>query len=140
MTTSLSEIKPKRKEYAKLKHLVPGVVQMRSEGMTLQEIGNKLNLSRQRIHQVIESAKEMEEVLRLWGFPFTNRTFRVLEDLCIKSKDEALALYKSGHLYPGSVWSFGWKSYAEICEWLEVQPLDRKPKRGICCIHCGKPT
>ena len=86
------------------------------------------------------SAKEMEEVLRLWGFPFTNRTFRVLEDLCIKSKDEALALYKRGHLYPGSVWSFGWKSYEEICEWLEVQPLDRKPKRGICCIHCGKPT
>ena len=57
MTTSLSDIKPKRKEYAKLKHLVPGVVQMRSEGMTLQEIGNRLNLSRQRIHQVIASAK-----------------------------------------------------------------------------------
>ncbi len=140
MTTSHSEPKHQRKPYCKLKHLVPSVVQMRSEGLTMQEIGNRLNLSRQRIHQVIESAKDMEETLRLWGFPFTNRTFRVLEDLCIKSKDEALALYKSGHLYPGSIWSFGWKSYEEICEWLEVQPLDRKPKRGICCIHCGKPT
>ena len=55
MTTSLSDPKPK-KDYTKLMHLVPGVVQMRSEGMTLQEIGNRLNLSRQRIHQVIASA------------------------------------------------------------------------------------
>ena len=139
MTTSCSEPKPK-KDYTKLQHLVPGVVQMRSEGLTLQEIGDKLNLSRQRIHQVIASAKEMEETLRLWGFPFSNRTFRVLEDLCIHSKEEALALYKSGHLYPGAIWSFGWKSYREICEWLEVEPLNRRPRRNICCIHCGKPT
>ena len=59
MMTSLSEPKPK-KDYTKLMHLVPGVVQMRSDGMTLQEIGNRLNLSRQRIHQLIASAKEME--------------------------------------------------------------------------------
>lgn len=138
--TSLSEPKPKRKDYMKLKHLVPSVVQMRSEGRTLQEIGNSLNLSRQRIHQVIASAKEMEEITALWGFPFSNRTFRVLEDLCIHSKDEALALYKSGHLYPGAVWSFGWKSYREICEWLEVEPLPRKPRHYKTCIHCGKHT
>ena len=85
--TSLSEAKPK-KVYMKVAPMVPQVVQMRSEGMTLQEIGNKLNLSRQRIHQVIASAKEMEEITALWGFPFSNRTFRILEDLCIHTKDE----------------------------------------------------
>ena len=84
--TSCSEAKPK-KVYMKVAPMVPQVVQMRSEGMTLQEIGNKLNLSRQRIHQVIASAKEMEEITALWGFPFSNRTFRVLEDLCIHSKE-----------------------------------------------------
>ena len=124
----------------KLTHLVPGVVQMRSEGYTLQEIGTKLNLSRQRIHQVIKGAEHMEQILQTWGFPFSHRTFRVLDDLCIKSKEEALALYKSGHLYPGVVWSFGRKSYVEICEWLEVEPLTRRPRRGTPCPHCGKPA
>ena len=122
----------------KLTHLVPGVVQMRSEGYTLQEIGTKLNLSRQRIHQVIKGAEHMEQILQTWGFPFSHRTFRVLEDLCIHSKEEALSLYQSGHLYPGAIWSFGWKSYREICEWLEVEPLKRRPKRGKPCPHCGK--
>jgi hypothetical protein len=113
---------------------------MRSEGMTLQEIGDRLQLTRQRIHQVIKGAKEMEQITAQWGFPFSNRTFRILEDLCIHTKEEAMALYKSGHLYPGAVWSFGWKSYREICEWLEVEPLPRKPRHYKTCIHCGKHT
>lgn len=137
MTMCLSKMKT-RKEYSKVAHLVPGVVLMRSEGRTMDEIGKALNISRQRVHQIVRSAKQMETILSLWGFPFTIRTSRVLEDLGVKNKEEALSLYHSGHLYPGAIWSFGRKSYTEICEWLEVTPLKKRPVRGKTCPHCGK--
>ena len=127
-----------RKQYQKVAHLVPGVVQMRAEGRTMDEIGKELNLTRQRIHQIVKSAKQMEGILSLWGFPFTVRTSRVMENLGIKSKEEAATLYRSGHLYPGTIWSFGRKSYIEICEWLEVVPLEKKPTLGKKCPHCDK--
>jgi DNA-directed RNA polymerase sigma subunit (sigma70/sigma32) len=41
-----------RKQYAKVAHLVPGVVQMRAEGRTMDEIGRTSGLTRQRIQQI----------------------------------------------------------------------------------------
>lgn len=119
--------------------LVPQVILMRAEGRTLQEIGEVTKLTKQRISQVVKIAKRHEEIQKRWGFPFSVRTDRILDDLCIKSKDEALELYKSGHLYPGAIWSFGHKSYHEICEWLGVTPLSKRPKTPKnTCPHCGK--
>jgi hypothetical protein len=138
MTTSPSEIKVKRKR-TPLAHLVPSVVLMRAEGRTLEEIGARLALTKQRISQVVKAAKKFEDVSAQWGFPFSNRTHRVLDALAIQSKEDALALYRTGHLYPGAVWSFGRKSYNEICEWLGVEPLTKRPTKGCNCPHCGKP-
>ena len=78
-----------------------------------------------------------EEILRQWGFPFTVRTFNTLQRLSIKSREEALDLYNTGHLQPGAVRGFGWVSYHEICEWLEV-PTIREPINFLVCPHCGK--
>lgn len=137
--TCLSNMKT-RKQYQKVAHLVPGVVQMRAEGRTMDEIGKDLNVTRQRVHQIIKSAKVMEGILSLWGYPLSVRAARVLENLGITSKEHAFDLYQSGHLYPGVIWSFGRKSYIEICEWLEVVPLETKPILGKTCPHCGKIT
>ena len=126
-----------RKPYVKLINKIPEVVRMRSEGMTLEEIGKHFSLSRQRIKQIEQSAEMHEEILKVWGFPFTTRTFNTLERLSIKSRDEALQLYNSGHLRPGAVRGFGWVSYHEICEWLEVPPT-HKPSDHQICPHCGK--
>ena len=126
-----------RKPYIKLVDKIPEVVRMRSEGMTLEEIGKHFSLSRQRIKQIEQSAEMHEEILRQWGFPFTIRTFNTLERLCVKSRDEALQLYNTGHLRPGAVRGFGWVSYHEICEWLEV-PTIREPINFVVCPHCGK--
>ena len=103
-----------RKQYSKVAHLVPGVVQMRAEGRTMDEIGKDLNVTRQRVHQIIKSAKVMEGILSLWGYPLSVRAARVLENLGITSNEHAVDLYRSGHLYPGVIWSFGRKSYIEI--------------------------
>jgi len=126
-----------KKKYVKLVDKIPDVIRMRSEGMTLKQIGEHLNLSRQRINQIEQAAEMHEEILQLWGFPFSVRTFNTLERLCIKSREQALDLYNSGHLRPGAVRGFGWVSYYEICEWLEVPPT-QKPSNHRICPHCGK--
>jgi len=126
-----------KKKYVKLVDKIPEVVRMRSEGMTLKQIAEHFNLSRQRINQIEQAAEMHEEILQLWGFPFSVRTFNTLERLCIKSREQALDLYNSGHLRPGAVRGFGWVSYYEICEWLEVPPTQKSSNHRI-CPHCGK--
>jgi len=126
-----------KKKYVKLVDKIPEVVRMRSEGMSLKEIGEHFGLSRQRINQIEQAAEMHEEIIQLWGFPFSVRTFNTLERLCIKSREQALDLYNSGHLRPGAVRGFGWVSYYEICEWLEVPPT-QKPSDHRICPHCGK--
>ena len=132
----LSKMKT-RKPYVKLVDKIPEVVRMRSEGMTLEQIGEHYGLSRQRINQIEQAAEMHEEILRQWGFPFSTRTANTMERLSITTRQEALDLYNSGHLRPGAVRGFGWVSYHEICEWLEV-PTTREPINFLVCPHCGK--
>ena len=105
--------------------------------MTLEQIGEHYGLSRQRINQIEQAAEMHEEILRQWGFPFSTRTANTMERLSITTRQEALDLYNSGHLRPGAVRGFGWVSYHEICEWLEV-PTTREPINFLVCPHCGK--
>jgi len=126
-----------RKPYIKLVDKIPEVVRMRSEGKTLEEIGQYFGLSRQRINQIEQAAEMHEEILRQWGFPFSTRTANMMDRLSITTRQEALDLYNSGHLRPGAVRGFGWVSYHEICEWLEV-PTTRDPINFLVCPHCGK--
>jgi len=126
-----------RKPYIKLVDKVPEVVRMRSEGMTLEQIGQHFGLSRQRINQIEQAAEMHEEILRQWGFPFSTRTANMMDRLSITTRQEALDLYNNGHLRPGAVRGFGWVSYHEICEWLEV-PTTREPINFLVCPHCGK--
>lgn len=123
----------------KLSALIPDVVRMRSEGATYDEIGSHYGLTRQRICQVKQAAERHEEILSTWGFPFSTRTFNTLEKLCIKNREEALELYKAGHLQPRSVRGFGWVQYKEICEWLGVPTNRQNLKAEIVCPHCGEP-
>ena len=126
-----------RKPYVKLVDKVPEVVRMRSEGKTLEQIGQHFGLSRQRINQIEQAAEMHEEILRQWGFPFSTRTANMMDRLSITTRQEALDLYNSGHLRPGAVRGFGWVSYHEICEWLGV-PTTREPINFLVCPHCGK--
>lgn len=124
------------KKRTRLADMVPPVILMRAEGRTLQQIAEVLKISKQRVSQIVYAAKAHEAIQARWGFPFSVRTDRVLEALAVDCKDKALELYHSGHLYPGAVWSFGRKSYNEICEWLGVQPLKKRPTQTRQCPHC----
>lgn len=127
------------KKYTKVAHMIPEVIRMRSEGQTYDEIGKTLKLSRQRICQIKQAAERQEEIIKIWGFPFSVRTFNVLERLAVKDRDEAMKLYLSGHIHPNAVTGFGWVSYKEICEWLGVPMLRHRPGDGFTCPHCQKP-
>lgn len=122
----------------RLQHLVPRVMQMRAENRTLLEIGNELQLSKQRIHQVVRDAKRMEEIQAEWGWPFSSRAYGVLKRLAVQNKDQARRLYQTGHIHPNSVTGFGWKTYHEICQWLDVPMIKRQPKAPTVCQHCGR--
>ena len=122
----------------KLQHLVPKVALMRAEGQTLQQIGHELQLSKQRISQICKSAQRLEQIQAEWGWPFSVRTFNCLQRMAVRTKEEALSLYRSGHIHPNVVSGFGWVSYKEICDWLGV-PMTKKPtNQSTVCPHCGK--
>ena len=125
-----------RKPYVKLIDKIPEVVRMRSEGMTLEQIGEHYGLSKQRINQIEQAAEMHEAILKLWGFPFSVRTFNTLERLAIKTRQQAMDLYNTGHLRPGAVRGFGRVSYYEICEWLGVPSIRQIVTRSA-CPHCG---
>ena len=46
--------------------LVPQVILLRAEGKTLQDIASLMNLSKQRISQVIQVAKRHEAIQARW--------------------------------------------------------------------------
>jgi len=129
---------PTKRTRMRLSHLVPTVVQMRADGRTLQQIGDELKLSKQRISQIVKSAQRLEQIQAEWGWPFSVRTFNCLQRMAIRTKEEALCLYRSGHIHPNVVSGFGWVSYKEICDWLEVPMLKERPKAPRLCPHCGK--
>jgi hypothetical protein len=113
-------------------------MQMKAEGKTIAQIGEIMGLTKQRISQISQAAKIKAEIQAQWGWPFTTRTFNILGRMAVKDRDEALSLYTSGHLHPNAVTGFGWKSYSEICEWLAVPVLLKRPKEPKLCPHCGK--
>ena len=127
-----------KKTRQKTDHLIPEVMQMRAKGKTIMEIGEIMGLTKQRISQIARAAQTKAEMQAQWGWTFTTRTFNILDRMAVKDKDEAMSLYMSGHLHPNAVTGFGWKSYCEICEWLAVPVLLKRPKQPKLCPHCGK--
>lgn len=121
----------------RLQHLVPKVALMRADGMTLHQIGDELKLSKQRISQIIKAAQRLEQIQAECGWPFSVRTYNCLQRMAIRTKDEALALYRSGHIYPAVITGFGWVSYKEICDWLGVPMLKKPTKQSTVCPNCG---
>ena len=139
MTSITEAMTAPKKKYSKLAHLIPEVMQMRAEGQPITRIGQVLGLSKQRVSQIALAAKAKAAIQEQWGWPFSTRTFNILERMAVKDRDHALQLYTSGHLHPNAVTGFGWKSYGEICDWLGVGVMLKQPKQQKLCPHCGKP-
>jgi len=132
-----------RSKYAtkmKYNEAVTKVSELRSQGLTLQAIGNQLGLSRQRVHQIIHESKEREKLANQWNSGLSVRNRHVLDRLNIKSREEAIVSIQTLEIRPYRWKNFGLRSYHDLCAWLDIPPVQSKFSRKLECVcpHCHK--
>ena len=133
---------PRSKYSTKMKYneAVTKVSELRSQGLTLQAIGNQLGLSRQRVHQIIHEGKEREQLANQWTNGLSVRNRHLLDRLNIKSREEAIVSIQTLEIRPYRWKNFGLRSYHDLCAWLGIAPITSKYSRKLAhlCPHCHK--
>lgn len=123
-----------------LNESIKKATELRSQGLTLQRIGDQLGLSRQRIHQIIHEAKKREKEVNEWCYGLSVRNTHIVNRLKIKSKEEAIKAIQSQEIRPYRWANFGLRSYHDLCSWLGIAPIVSKYSRKApkLCPHCNK--
>ena len=124
--------------YMKLNESIDTVKKLRSEGLTYRLIGEHLKLSKQRVYQIIQAGKQRDLDRSKWTFGLSVRNAKLMEKLEFKCKEDARKAVLSGGIAPLKWANFGRKSYNDLCQWLDVKPLESLPDRK--CPHCGLTT
>ncbi len=124
--------------YMKLSDSIDTVVKLRSEGLTYRLIGEHLKLSKQRVYQIIQAGRQRDLDRSKWTFGLSVRNAKLMDKLEFKCKEDARKAVLSGGIAPLKWANFGRKSYNDLCQWLDVKPLESLPDRK--CPHCGLKT
>lgn len=90
------------------------IIDLRSKGLTLEQIGNKIGVSRQRVHQIYHIHK-IESVS--WTKGLSVRSQSILKHLKLNSLDEVQQAIKDGRIKPKIRKNFGVGSYTELIKW-----------------------
>jgi hypothetical protein len=128
-------LKPK---YMKLNESIDTVKKLRSEGLTYRLIGEHLKMSKQRVYQIIQAGRQRDLDQSKWTFGLSVRNSKLMDRLEFKCKEDARKAVLSGGIAPLKWVNFGRKSYTDLCQWLDVKPLESLPDRK--CPHCGLKT
>ena len=124
--------------YMKLNESIDTVKKLRSEGLTYRLIGEHLKLSKQRVYQIIQAGRQRDLDRSKWTFGLSVRNAKLMDRLEFKCKEDARKAVLSGGIAPLKWANFGRKSYTDLCQWLDVKPLESLPDRK--CPHCGLKT
>lgn len=124
--------------YMKLNESIDTVKKLRSEGLTYRLIGEHLKMSKQRVYQIIQAGKQRDLDRSKWTFGLSVRNAKLMDRLEFKCKEDARKAVLSGGIAPLKWANFGRKSYNDLCQWLDVKPLESIPDRK--CPHCGLKT
>jgi len=124
--------------YMKLSDSIDTVVKLRSEGLTYRLIGEHLKMSKQRVYQIIQAGRQRDLDRSKWTFGLSVRNAKLMDRLEFKCKEDARKAVLSGGIAPLKWANFGRKSYNDLCQWLDVKPLESLPDRK--CPHCGLKT
>lgn len=121
----------------KLEESIKQVSELRAKGLSMNAIGRQLGVTRQRIHQILNSNIHMENERCKWTFGLSTRNIRIVQSLKLTTKQEvaeAIILHK---IFPNMTKNFGTRSYFDLCEWANVQPPSNLtyPKRYHAIIH-----
>ena len=122
----------------KLNESIDTVKKLRSEGLTYRLIGEHLKMSKQRVYQIIQAGRQRDLDQSKWTFGLSVRNAKLMDRLELKSKEDARNAVLSGGIAPLKWVNFGRKSYTDLCQWLDVKPLESLPDRK--CPHCGLKT
>jgi hypothetical protein len=128
----------------KLRESINQVTELRDKGHTYKSIGQQLGFSKQRVHQILRSAKTLKENENLWTHGLSARNVAILSKLHITSLEVAIHAVRTGDIRPFKWANYGATSYTELCEWLGIQPVanttnSRRSRASKVCPHCNKP-
>ena len=134
---------PKKKTRKHLKHTymktndsIDKVKAFRVKGLTYKAIGVELNISKQRVFQIIAAGKKRDSSNNKWTAGLSSRNTHLMEKLDIKDKATAIHAIHNRDIVPFKWPNFGVRSYHDLCSWLGTLPAD--PGLGRHCPHCGK--
>ena len=126
-------LKPK---YKKTSDSIDKVNALRADGLTYKSIGHVMNISKQRVFQIVAAGKKRDEASKQWTAGLGSRNTSLMKKLGIKDKEAALHAIKVRDIVPFKWPNFGIRSYHDLCAWLDTTPID--PGLGRHCPHCGK--
>ena len=134
---------PKRKTrkhlkqtYMKTSDSIDKVNALRIKGLTYKAIGVELNISKQRVFQIIAAGKKRDQASQQWTAGLGSRNTSLMNKLGIQDKEAALHAISVRDIVPFKWPNFGIRSYHDLCAWLDTSPID--PGLGRHCPHCGK--
>ena len=122
--------------YMKTSDSIDKVNALRADGLTYKGIGHVMNISKQRVFQIIAAGKKRDEASKQWTAGLGSRNTSLMNKLGIKDKATALHAIQIRDIVPFKWPNFGLRSYHDLCAWLETAPIDSGIGRH--CPHCGK--
>jgi hypothetical protein len=127
----------------KLRESINQVTELRDKGHTYKAIGQQLGFTKQRVHQILRSAKTLKEKEKLWTNGLSVRNVAIISKLHITSREVAIHAVRTGDIRPFKWANYGATSYTELCEWLGIQPVantanSRSSRTEKFCPHCNK--
>lgn len=127
-----------KSKYMKLKDSIDAVKNLRNEGLTYRLIGEHLKISKQRVYQIIQAGQQRDLNRSKWTFGLSVRNAKLMEKLGITCRESARVAVLTCEIAPFKWPKYGRKSYNDLCQWLDVKPIESIPDRK--CPHCGLKT
>lgn len=107
-----------------LSESIPLVTDLRSAGATYDQIAKQLGVSRQRAHQIHNTAIKREQIKSAWYYGLSTRNISLIQSMDIHSKSELVKALTSQRIPPGGgLPNFGVKSYHDLCTWAGVKVI-----------------
>ena len=107
-----------------LTEAIPLVTDLRTAGATYHQIAKRLGVSRQRAHQIYNTALKREQIKSAWYYGLSTRNISLIKSMGINSKAELVKALTSQKIPPGGgLPNFGIKSYHDLCTWAGVKVI-----------------
>lgn len=112
-------VPPTPKPKMKQKHSAPIIAELKAKGLTYKQIGHKINLSRQRVHQIYHAHLISESS---WTKGLSVRNQAMLNKLDITSREQIVQAINDGRIKPRGTKNYGIGSYTELVKWAGINP------------------